>query len=145
MTANTLPATKLYAAFVREDMVAVCNAAGYSDPNLRHMAAYAAKEQGKSVTIRPITHAQFMAWQPNEAPEMVLPEAVRKCGKCLGTGTYEWEALLPQGGTVHREGPCWDCKGKGHQTQSDILRDNAYHDHEVAGLIASDIRQALTR
>ena len=60
--------------------------------------------------------------QPNAKPGT--------CGKCKGSGRYVWGAII--NGVAKNSGPCHSCGGKGHQTRSDIARDEAYNRHKLA-------------
>lgn len=63
------------------------------------------------------------------------------CGKCKGTGTYEWTVVV-HGRTEPRKGKCYTCRGTGHPTDEDIERTARYWDRRAASETLSDLRRA---
>lgn len=59
--------------------------------------------------------------QPNEKPG--------QCCKCRGTGVYQWGGSI--NGVPRFSGPCFSCKGSGHQTQKQIKTNHGYNWHKV--------------
>ena len=67
--------------------------------------------------------------QPNDKPGT--------CGKCRGTGNWRGGAMV--NGKCTHTGRCHSCRGKGHQTQSDIDRNHFYNERKAANVLAADI------
>lgn len=68
--------------------------------------------------------------QPNTTPG--------QCNKCRGTGIYSWGAVV--NGVPSKSGPCHSCRGKGHQTASDIAKNTVYNVHKVNAIMSADLR-----
>ena len=62
--------------------------------------------------------------EPNDEPG--------ECGKCRGSGSYNWGAVV--NGKPTKTGPCHSCGGTGRQTHSDIKRNEAYNRHKLIRL-----------
>lgn len=62
------------------------------------------------------------------------------CGKCYGSGVYQWGASV--NGRMTGSGPCHSCGGKGKQTAGDIRRNEAYNRHKLASIFAADMAAA---
>lgn len=54
-------------------------------------------------------------------------DAVVKCGRCSGTGLYQWGASV--NGVMQKSGPCYRCQGTGKQGQEDFKRNWYYDNH----------------
>jgi hypothetical protein len=69
--------------------------------------------------------AQFKA---KAKPAYVAPVATKagSCGKCMGSGTYQWGW---DGKGFRYSGVCFDCKGKSVMDKADVVRDTYYHNH----------------
>jgi len=57
-------------------------------------------------------------------------EKVSSCGKCNGTGVYQWGACV--NGVMQRRGECFQCRGKGWMTRQDWDRTSQYWMHRAA-------------
>jgi DnaJ-class molecular chaperone len=65
--------------------------------------------------------------------DMAVPnEKPGPCEKCRGSGIFTW------GGTINGQprfsGQCNSCAGKGHQTLSDIRRNETYNRHKIISI-----------
>ena len=52
-----------------------------------------------------------------------------RCTKCGGSGIYRWGACI--NGKMSKEGPCFECEGKGYTTVADRRRTAAYWSHRA--------------
>ena len=65
-------------------------------------------------------------------------EAPGRCGKCRGTGTYNWGGSV--NGHSRFSGQCNSCRGTGRQTMRDMMRNRTYNTHKIARLYSGEWR-----
>lgn len=65
---------------------------------------------------------------------MAAERATVKCGRCNGSGLYQWGACV--NGKMTHSGPCFRCEGKGQQGQADFARNQAYDRHAIRRAVA---------
>jgi len=54
------------------------------------------------------------------------------CGKCRGTGSYSWGAIV--NGKASKSGTCFSCRGTGKQSTTQIYRNRTYNRHKIAAI-----------
>jgi hypothetical protein len=74
-------------------------------------------------------------------PVAPVGRAPRPCLRCAGTGMHISGMLngRPQPSGL---GPCFRCAGKGHQTDADVARNNAYDEYAGAKAFRADMGKA---
>jgi hypothetical protein len=90
-------------------------------------------------------HVSLDVWR--EAVNKLLPEnpspadwveaakkATTKCGRCNGTGQYQWGACV--NGKMTHSATCFRCEGKGYQDQEDYARNYGYDNYAIAKAFA---------
>ena len=67
----------------------------------------------------------------NRMPEpKPIPEGMESCDGCNGNGIHYGAGSVVNGVFVGFQGVCFRCRGKGHQTPSDVKR-NRYYDNRI--------------
>lgn len=63
---------------------------------------------------------------------------VHECSKCVGTGMFRWGSFTKDIATSDKvqskadnSGICYDCQGKGYQTEKDVKRVDYYWKHKA--------------
>ena len=73
-----------------------------------------------------------MSGMPVAEPKPV-PEGAESCDGCNCSGVYYGAGRIENGKFIGFSGPCYRCRGKGHQTSKDVKR-NRYYDQHVRRL-----------